>query len=150
MSLSVQFPTCGTTEVLQIVDAAPLNAGPAGSGCGFTRQAQTRPTGRSWAGCATTSRLIFRPVSDPALRVEALDEQWRFAPFRRECVGVVSCLPAAPAAGASSSSARPHSRRPRAGAGCCGAAGRCCRTGVVRVDREARLAWVLVSRCESR
>jgi hypothetical protein len=28
MSLSVQFPTYGTTEVLQIVDAAPLNAGP--------------------------------------------------------------------------------------------------------------------------
>jgi NADPH:quinone reductase-like Zn-dependent oxidoreductase len=28
MPLSVQFPTYGTTEVLQIVDAAPLNAGP--------------------------------------------------------------------------------------------------------------------------
>jgi NADPH:quinone reductase-like Zn-dependent oxidoreductase len=28
MSLSVQFPTYGTTEVLQIVDAAPLDAGP--------------------------------------------------------------------------------------------------------------------------
>jgi NADPH:quinone reductase-like Zn-dependent oxidoreductase len=75
MPLSIQFPTYGTTEVLEIVDAAPLNAGP-----GQVRGVTCFHVGDEVLGTPLTPAFAQSALADPAALVPKPDDiSWEIA-----------------------------------------------------------------------